>query len=78
MALTWLFLCLLYIQHGASIDDVNLPQKDPRIKESSMVKSDEVIAFSAEMSTDASLVANVPIVFDRVITNAGGLYFNNT
>ena len=43
-----------------------------------MAKSDDVIAFSAEMSTDTSLVANVPIVFDRVIMNTGGLYFNNT
>ena len=78
MALTWLFLSLLYSQHGASINDENLSQKDPHKMESSMVKSDEVIAFSAEMSTDASLVANVPIVFDRIITHAGGLYFNNT
>ena len=43
-----------------------------------MAKVDDIIAFSAEMSTDTSLVANVPIVFDLVITNAGGLYFNNT
>ena len=74
----WFSLFLLHIQHGASINDVNFPRKDPHKKESSMEKSDEVIAFTAELSADTSLVANMPILFDHIITNAGGLYFNNT
>ena len=78
MALKWIFLSFLYIQHGATINDVNRSQKDPKPKDSLGVNTDEVVAFSAELSTDATLTANVPIVFDRTITNARGLYFNNT
>ena len=78
MAWMWLFFSLLCIQPGAFINDVNHRQNDLHGQDSLVVKSDEVIAFSAELSMDTSLLANVPIMFDNVITNAGGLYLNDT
>ena len=67
------------IQKGASLShqtpygDADKIQKDPSSENNSTM-----YAFSAELSSDVALTGGSTLIFDRVITNVGGLYFPNS
>ena len=59
--------------HQAPYKDTEKIQKDPANENNSTM-----YAFSAELSSDVALTGGSTLIFDRVITNVGGLYFPNS
>jgi hypothetical protein len=78
MLRTLLFVYLLS-QHGSTKDihPISGPGFDPDGHDAP-TKANEVVAFSAELSSYTEFLGDSTIVFDRVLTNAGERYFSNS